>query len=84
MIFPLSKNQQQPQTKTSYITFRLSGDGETEDTFIADFAVGIGASQFKAGAPCRGERVAKYNQIMRIEGELSPAEAKYAGGKSQA
>jgi enolase len=41
--------------------------GETEDTFIADLAVGIGASQIKAGAPCRGERTAKYNQLLRIE-----------------
>jgi len=41
--------------------------GETNDDFIADFAVGIGASQIKAGAPCRGERLAKYNQLLRIE-----------------
>ena len=44
--------------------------GETTDTFIADLAVGIGAQQIKAGAPCRGERVAKYNQLLRIEKEL--------------
>ena len=41
--------------------------GETEDTFIADLAVGIGCGMIKAGAPCRGERVAKYNQLLRIE-----------------
>ena len=41
--------------------------GETEDTFIADLAVGIGAEFIKAGAPCRGERVSKYNQLLRIE-----------------
>lgn len=40
--------------------------GETEDTFICDFACGIGADYIKAGAPCRGERVAKYNQLLRI------------------
>ncbi len=41
--------------------------GETEDTFIADLAVGIGCGQIKAGAPCRGERTAKYNRLLRIE-----------------
>ena len=41
--------------------------GETEDTFIADFAVGIGADMVKFGAPARGERTAKYNQLLRIE-----------------
>lgn len=44
--------------------------GETSDTFIADLAVGINAGQIKSGAPARGERVAKYNQLMRIEEEL--------------
>lgn len=44
--------------------------GETEDTFIADLAFGAGADMIKTGAPCRGERVAKYNQLMRIEEEL--------------
>ncbi|HGJ67132.1 TPA: phosphopyruvate hydratase [bacterium] len=41
--------------------------GETEDTFIADLAVGLGCGMIKLGAPCRGERVAKYNQLLRIE-----------------
>ncbi|KAM0674668.1 Enolase [Gurleya vavrai] len=41
--------------------------GETEDVFISDFAPGIGADYIKAGAPCRGERVAKYNQLLRIQ-----------------
>ncbi len=41
--------------------------GETEDTFIADLAVGLGCGQIKAGAPCRGERTAKYNRLLRIE-----------------
>ncbi|KAA8494055.1 Enolase [Porphyridium purpureum] len=52
--------------------------GETEDTFIADLAVGLGAGQIKAGAPCRSERVAKYNQILRIEEDLAER-AQYAG-----
>lgn len=52
--------------------------GETEDTFIADLAVATNAGQIKTGAPARGERVAKYNQLLRIEEELSEA-AVYAG-----
>ncbi|MEK7123844.1 MAG: phosphopyruvate hydratase, partial [Patescibacteria group bacterium] len=44
--------------------------GETEDTFISDLAFGSGADMIKTGAPCRGERVAKYNQLLRIEEEL--------------
>ena len=44
--------------------------GETEDTFISDFAVGINAGQIKTGAPARGERTGKYNQLLRIEEEL--------------
>merc|ERR1712039_998253 len=41
--------------------------GETEDSFIADLAVGLRAGQIKTGAPCRSERLAKYNQLLRIE-----------------
>jgi len=52
--------------------------GETADDFIADFAVATGAGQIKTGAPARGERVAKYNQLLRIEEELAGA-ARYAG-----
>jgi len=52
--------------------------GETTDDFIADFAVATAAGQIKTGAPCRGERVAKYNRLARIEEELG-AEARYAG-----
>jgi len=52
--------------------------GETCDDFIADLAVGLGAGRIKAGAPCRGERLAKYNQLLRIEEELG-SKAKYAG-----
>jgi enolase len=52
--------------------------GETADDFIADFTVATGAGQLKTGAPCRGERVAKYNQLIRIEEELDSS-ARYAG-----
>ncbi|XAR60688.1 Phosphopyruvate hydratase [Bertholletia excelsa] len=52
--------------------------GETEDTFIADFSVGLSTGQIQAGAPCRGERLAKYNQLLRIEEELGD-KAIYAG-----
>ena len=45
-------------------------DLETESTFIADLAVGIGAKYIKTGAPARGERTAKYNQLLRIEENL--------------
>lgn len=45
--------------------------GETEDTFIADLAVACGAGQIKTGAPCRSDRVAKYNRLLRIEEELA-------------
>jgi enolase len=52
--------------------------GETDDTFIADLAVATNAGQLKTGAPARGERVAKYNQLLRIEEHLADA-ASYAG-----
>ena len=52
--------------------------GETEDTTIADLAVALNCGQIKAGAPCRSERVAKYNQLLRIE-ELLDDAAAYAG-----
>ena len=52
--------------------------GETEDTTIADLAVATRAGQIKAGAPCRGERVAKYNRLLKIEDELG-ADSEYAG-----
>ncbi len=52
--------------------------GETEDAYIADLAVGLCTGQIKTGAPCRGERTAKYNQLLRIEEELGES-AVYAG-----
>jgi enolase len=52
--------------------------GETEDTTIADLAVALNLGQIKTGAPCRSERTAKYNQLLRIEEELGD-DARYAG-----
>jgi enolase len=52
--------------------------GETEDTSIADLCAGLGTGQIKTGAPCRSERTAKYNRLLRIEGELGE-KAEYAG-----
>lgn len=52
--------------------------GETEDCYIADLAVGLSTGQIKTGAPCRGERTAKYNQLLRIEEELG-SRAVYPG-----
>jgi enolase len=52
--------------------------GESEDTTIADLAVALNAGQIKAGAPCRSERVAKYNQLLRIEEDLEDT-ARYPG-----
>ena len=60
---------------TVYISHR---SGETPDDFIADLSVATSAAQLKTGAPCRGERLAKYNQLLRIEEELGAA-ARYAG-----
>jgi enolase len=53
--------------KHGYRTVLSHRSGETEDTMIADIAVAVGAGQIKTGAPCRTERVAKYNQLLRIE-----------------
>ena len=57
--------------KSNYQLVASHRSGETEDSFIADFAVGIGANYAKFGAPSRGERVAKYNRLMRIEEGLN-------------
>lgn len=54
--------------------------GETEDTFIADLVVGLRTGEIKTGAPCRSERLAKYNQLLRIEEELG-SKASFAGEK---
>jgi enolase len=60
---------------TSVVSHR---SGETEDTTIADLAVALNTGQIKTGAPCRSDRVAKYNQLLRIEEELGES-AVYPG-----
>ncbi|MGH9047339.1 MAG: phosphopyruvate hydratase, partial [Acidimicrobiales bacterium] len=57
--------------------------GETEDTTVADLAVALGCGQIKAGAPCRSDRVAKYNQLLRIEEDLAES-ATYLGSAALA
>ncbi len=64
--------------RASYGVIISHRSGETEDTTIADLAVALNAGQIKTGAPARTDRVAKYNQLLRIEEELGPA-AVYAG-----
>jgi enolase len=64
--------------RSGYASMVSHRSGETEDTFIADLAVATGAGQIKTGAPSRSERVAKYNQLIRIEEQLGPA-ATYPG-----
>jgi enolase 1/2/3 len=63
--------------KKNYATVISHRSGETEDSFIADLAVAVNAGAIKTGAPCRSERLAKYNQLIRIEEELGK-KAKYA------
>ena len=67
--------------RAGYRTMTSHRSGETEDTTIADVAVATNAGQIKTGAPSRSERVAKYNQLLRIEEELDDA-ARYAGALS--
>ena len=57
--------------KAGYVPIISHRSGESEDTFIADLAVAVGADFIKAGAPCRTDRVAKYNRLLKIEAELS-------------
>jgi enolase len=64
-----------------YGIFVSHRSGETEDTTIADFTVAVEAGHLKSGAPCRGERTAKYNQLLRIEQRLG-AQARFAGLKA--
>jgi enolase len=64
--------------RSGYRTMMSHRSGETEDTTIADLAVALDCGQLKTGAPARSERVAKYNQLLRIEEELDDA-ARYAG-----
>ena len=62
-------------TRSSYRTVISHRSGETEDTTIADLAVAVNAGQIKSGAPCRSDRVAKYNQLLRIEEDLGGSAA---------
>ena len=65
-------------TRNGYSSMMSHRSGETEDTTIADLAVAVNCGQIKTGAPARSERVAKYNQLLRIEEELDDS-ARYAG-----
>jgi enolase len=64
--------------RAGFKTMMSHRSGETEDTTISDLAVAVGSGQIKTGAPARSDRVAKYNQLLRIEEELGSA-ARYAG-----
>jgi enolase len=64
--------------RSGFRTMMSHRSGETEDTTIADLAVAVGSGQIKTGAPARSDRVAKYNQLLRIEEQLGDA-ARYAG-----
>ncbi len=66
--------------KHGYATVLSHRSGETEDTTIADLAVAVGSGQIKTGSACRSDRVAKYNQLLRIEEQLD--EAAYYPGRA--
>jgi enolase len=66
-----------------YTSVMSHRSGETEDTTIADLAVATNCGQIKTGAPARSDRVAKYNQLLRIEDDLDGA-ARYLGGRALA
>src|SRR6185295_19092501 len=65
-------------TSSAYTSVMSHRSGETEDTTIADLAVATNCGQIKAGAPCRSDRVAKFNQLIRIEEQLGDR-AQYGG-----
>ena len=67
--------------KAGYTAISSHRSGETADTTIADLAVALNTCQIKTGAPSRSERVAKYNQLLRIEEELGTA-AVYPGARA--
>jgi enolase len=67
--------------QSGYASVMSHRSGETEDTTIADLAVATNAGQIKTGAPARSDRVAKYNQLLRIEEEIG-AQARYLGRRS--
>jgi enolase len=66
-------------TRNSYASVMSHRSGETEDTTIADLAVATNCGQIKTGAPARSDRVAKYNQLLRIEEQLGESAA-FRGG----
>jgi enolase len=68
-------------TQNKYTSVMSHRSGETEDATIADLAVAMGIGQIKTGAPCRSERTAKYNQLLRIERDLGRT-ATYPGYKA--
>jgi enolase len=69
--------------KAGYASIISHRSGETEDAFIADFAVAMGSGQIKTGSASRTDRIAKYNQLLRIEEELGSA-ARFPGRKALA
>ena len=71
----------QMANRAGYTAIVSHRSGETEDTTIADISVAVNAGQIKTGAPSRSDRVAKYNQLLRIEAELGSA-AQYLGRKA--
>jgi enolase len=68
-------------TRSAYTSVMSHRSGETEDTTIADLAVATNCGQIKTGAPARSDRVAKYNQLLRIEAELGES-AEYMGRRA--
>jgi enolase len=68
-------------TRNGYTCISSHRSGETEDAFIADLAVATNCGQIKTGSASRTDRIAKYNQLLRIEEELG-AQASYAGRKA--
>ena len=62
--------------KNGYSCMISHRSGETEDSFIADLAVATNAGQIKTGAPCRSERTAKYNQLLRIERDFESSDGR--------
>ncbi len=69
--------------RAGYTTVISHRSGETEDTTIADLAVAVNSGQIKTGAPCRGERTAKYNRLLKIESELSAVSKYYFDMKQE-
>ena len=70
-------------TRSAYASVMSHRSGETEDTTIADLAVATNCGQIKTGAPARSDRVAKYNQLLRIEDDLEESAA-FLGGDALA